>query len=151
VTYMPGQPEALTALAALEALVDTQPLTAPQAQGDVFVLPWPASTTPSWRTQEVDAATPIPAAGITIDPAGSHTLLPEVADPAPSYHPTGKGYSLGTLVVPPGSAARLSHALAGVRHDDLLIGPGVYNLRQQRAYTGPSTGSRRTRTAPAPD
>lgn len=139
-------PAGVDALATVEQLIDAPPITAPQAQGDVGILPWPPETAPAWRGQEIDACTPMTMGGVRLTPDGSHWLLPERLAPEPiGWHETRKGYTLGTLVVPPAAAARLSHR----RHGDLLIGPGVYVLRQQRAYTG--TRTRRHHTTPASD
>lgn len=125
----------------VRALVDAPPLTAPQAQGDVFVLPWLDTTTPAMRAERVDAAGLVTSGGVAVTADGSHVLLdenlrPDGAGPRIRYADVGKGHTLGTLVVEPGAVARLSHR----EHGDLLIGPGVYVLHQQRRWT--PTGQR---------
>lgn len=119
------------------ALVDIPPLTAPQAQGDVIVLPWLDTTSPSLREQRVDAATEIDRKGCIVTEDGSHVLLPNTLHgPAGvRYGHVTKGHTLGTLVVEPGHAARLSHR----EHGDLLIGPGVYVLHEQRRWRNYTT------------
>lgn len=121
------------ALDRLDAELDTPTLAAPQAQGDVIVLPWPETTAPSWRAEEYDKARTIPDAGLPVEgTGGSHWLLPaDLTAPRPRYHLALKGNRLGTLVVPPHGAARLSHT----EHPDLLIGPGMYVIQQQRRWT----------------
>jgi hypothetical protein len=118
------------------ALLDVPPLTAAQAQGDVFVLPWLETTTPQIRVERADAATEIDPAGCAVTDDGSHLLLPNtMADrPGVRYAHVGRGNTLGTLVVDAGHAARLSHR----EHGDLLIGPGVYVLHRQRRWQSPA-------------
>jgi hypothetical protein len=120
----------------LRALLDVPPLTAAQAQGDVFVLPWLETTTPQIRVERADAATEIDPAGCAVTDDGSHLLLPNtMADrPGVRYAHVGRGNTLGTLVVDAGHAARLSHR----EHGDLLIGPGVYVLHRQRRWQSPA-------------
>jgi hypothetical protein len=121
---------------ALEDLIDVPPITEPQAQGDVFVVPWPPTTAPAMRAEREAAAALIPSEGCPIEPTRSHILLPvdlpaDGHGPRPRYIQLDKGNTLGVLVVEPGSAARLSHP----QHPDLLIGPGVYALHAQRRWT----------------
>jgi hypothetical protein len=97
----------------------------PQAQGDVIVLPWPPFMAPHVRALHTATTTPIGRRGVIVHP--SHTLLPEAAPVFWSWWP-GDGPTLGTLVVPDGSVARLAHG----EHADLRIGPGVYAVRRQR-------------------
>jgi hypothetical protein len=125
-----------SALAALEELIDVPPLTAPQAQGDVIILPWPPTSNPYFRGPSIDAAALIPAEGVAIEPTRSHILLPvdlpaDGSGPRPRYAQLDVGHTLGVLVVEEGAAARLSHH----EHGDLLIGPGVYALHRQQRWT----------------
>lgn len=116
----------------LRALLDVPPLTAAQAQGDVFVLPWLETTIPKIRAERAAATTEIDPAGCAVTDDGSHVLLPNTLRDRPGvrYGRVGKGNTLGTLVVDDGHAARLSHR----EHGDLLIGPGVYVLHRQRRW-----------------
>lgn len=125
-------PDELAVIDAAEMVVDVPPVTDPQAQGDVFVLPWPETTTPSLRADRVDAASDVSSsAGCTVTGDGSHVLFTEPGSRTPPrYCRVDKGLTLGVLVVDAGSAARLSHH----EHGDLLIGPGVYVLHQQRVW-----------------
>jgi hypothetical protein len=97
----------------------------PQAQGDVIVLPWPEFMAPHVRALHTATAVPVGRRGVVVHP--SHTLLPEASPVFWSWWP-GDGPTLGTLVVPDGSVARLAHG----EHADLRIGPAVYAVRGQR-------------------
>jgi hypothetical protein len=112
--------------------------TDPQTQGDVIVLAWLETTVPSWRAQEVDAAAPLPDGGLPVDPGRSHWVLPEPPLGTRAFWNPGRGHRLGTLVVPDGARARLSHT----EHADLLIGPGVYVVRLQRTIPATSRAPR---------
>lgn len=126
-------PDELALLDTVETILDVPPITEPQVQGDVFVLPWLETTTPSLRADRVDAAVCLAVGGSPVTGDGSHVLLTEPGSRTPPrYLRVGKGHTLGTLVVDAGSAARLSHH----EHGDLLIGPGVYVLHQQRVWQG---------------
>lgn len=127
----------------LDRLAEEVPaLTAPQAQGDLMVLPWPPATSTSWRNNELDAAAPLPIAGVEVHP--SHWLIPEAGVPA--WNVAASGSRIGTLHVPNGACARLAHD----DHGDLRIGPGVYALiRQRRHVVEPVT--RRVRELPVLD
>lgn len=122
------------ALTDAAALLDAPPITEPQAQGDVFVLPWPADTNRHLRERRAAAATPVPPAGTTVDPisAPRHDITPTALGDPPRYLPVADtSHTLGVLVVPDGAAATLAHP----EHPDLHIGPGVYILHGQRAWT----------------
>lgn len=121
-------------LTALEELIDAPPITAPQAQGDVMILPWPPTTAPAWRGQEIDASAALPTAAVAVTPDGSHIAATDTLTPRARWTERRKGNALGTLVVPPGAVARLAHR----EHPDLLIGPGVYILQTQRRWQAPA-------------
>ncbi|HET9655406.1 MAG TPA: hypothetical protein VFP72_08630 [Kineosporiaceae bacterium] len=104
---------------------DPVPSAGPQAQGDVIVLPWPDFMSPHVRFLHTASAAPVGRAGLVLlDP---HTLIAEHGGVFWSWWPD-TGPTLGTLVVPAGTVARLGHDT----HRDLRIAPGVYALRRQR-------------------
>lgn len=104
---------------------DPAPSGGPQAQGDVIVLPWLDFMSPHLRDLHILATVPVGRRGVLVHP--THVLLPEGAAVFWSWWPGG-GPTLGTLVVPDTSIARLAHG----EHADLRIGPGVYAVRRQR-------------------
>jgi hypothetical protein len=136
--WPPADDPAVGVLAALEDIIDVPPITAPQAQGDVLVLPWIPATAPAMRAERIAETALVPYDGVAVTPDRSHVLLPEGmtaasdgSGPRIRYADVHKGNTLGTLVVEDGAAARLSHR----EHPDLLIGPGVYVLHSQRRWT----------------
>lgn len=108
-------------------VVDLDPVASagPQAQGDVIVLPWPEFMAPHVRYLHTASAGPVPFRGLVL--ADPHVLLAEDERVFWSWWPD-PGPTLGTLVVPDGSVARLAHD----HHGDLRIAPGVYTIRRQR-------------------
>lgn len=133
----------LAALDAVRDLIDAPPLTSPQAQGDVMVLPWPPSTTPAIRAERVAAASLVPYDGCAVTTDRSHVLMParlpeDGSGPRIRYVQLDKGNTIGVLVVEDGTAARLTHR----GHADLMIGPGVYVLHRQRRWTAPRSNPR---------
>lgn len=104
---------------------DPAPSAGPQAQGDLIVLPWPDFMSPHVRFLHTASAQPVPVRGLVLlDP---HTLIAESGGVFWSWWPD-TGPTLGTLVVPAGTVARLGHDT----HRDLRIAPGVYAVRRQR-------------------
>jgi hypothetical protein len=108
------------------ALIEPVASCWPQAQGDVIVLPWLDFMSPHIRYLHTAASAPVTGRGVVVHP--SHVLLPEVAPVFWSWWPDPASPTLGTLVVPDCSVARLAHG----EHADLRIGPGVYAVRRQR-------------------
>jgi hypothetical protein len=104
---------------------DGPPLCGPQAQGDVIVLPWMDCMRPDIRAAHALTARPIGRRGLVVHP--THALRADVGTVWWAWWP-GQSSTLGTLVVPDGAVARLSHP----EHGDLRIGPGVYAVRRQR-------------------
>jgi hypothetical protein len=100
-------------------------LYGPQAQGDVIVLPWLDFMRPDLRAAHAATARPIGSRGLVVHP--THALRADVGTVWWAWWP-GQSSTLGTLVVPDGAVARLSHP----EHGDLRIGPGVYVVRRQR-------------------
>jgi hypothetical protein len=100
-------------------------LCLPQAQGDVIVLPWLDFMSPHIRALHTATAVPVGRGGLVVHP--THVLVPEGAAVFWAWWP-GDGPTLGTLVVPDASVARLAHD----EHADLRIGPGVYAVRRLR-------------------
>lgn len=140
VTHVEGEPADAARSAVLDevrGIFDAPALTDPQVQGDVFVVPWPERTLPKLRAERVNDARGIDSRGRAVTDDGSHVLLPEPGSLTPpryvhvgKEHTRGTGHTLGTLIVDPGSVARLAHD----EHDDLLIGPGVYALHRQLVW-----------------
>jgi hypothetical protein len=115
----------------IAAVLDAPTLTAPQAQGDLMILPWPTTTAPGWRQREAGYAMPLPTAGVAV--LASHHVIPltTTAQAVPALAPgRGSGQTLGTLFVPDGCSVLISHD----EHEDLRVGPGVYVLRRQRRF-----------------
>jgi len=103
----------------------------PQAQGDLLVIPWPATTATQERVLACAKATPVGPQGISVvEGQGGNTHL--LVDPDRAgvlWAPNAAGaQTVGTVVVPPGTVAYLDHA----EHGRNAIGPGVYVIRRQR-------------------
>lgn len=116
-------------LAALDHDLDPTPVSdVPQAQGDLLVIPWPATTASRQRAAEVSAATTVlsPEAVVRGQGGNVHTLV----DPdgcGVRWHPTD-GQTVGTVIVPEGGRACLDH----LEHGRIAIGAGVFVIRRQR-------------------
>ena len=98
-----------------------------QRQGDIAIYPTPARDTKNLQ--------PIPAEGVIVvrgeNGGNTHTLLADInsgvlisMNPSPSVN----DLVLGTLVVPEGKVAYLSHP----EHGFNAIGEGTYNIKRQR-------------------
>lgn len=124
-------PEPLPAALAgvIAGALDPAPTDGTQAQGDVLVVPWETFMSPEVRHRYVRASRPLPRAGVRL--LGSHLLLTDTGTRPARWLPArGGGPGLGTLVVPAGTLARLSHE----EHAALRVGPGVYAVRRQRIH-----------------
>lgn len=121
----------VTAHASIETIagLDIPVFAGPQAQGDLIILPWPASTSPTRRAKAAAAAKPVthPVVVQTGQGGHDHTLSPA---PGVAWHsyPGSEPQTLGVLVVDGGAVAVLGH----IEHGDTHIGPGVYVIRRQR-------------------
>jgi hypothetical protein len=93
--------------------------------GDVIVLPWLDFMRPDIRAAHAATARPLGPRGLVVHP--THALRADVGTVWWAWWP-GQSSTLGTLVVPDGAVARMSHP----EHGDLRIGPGVYAVRRQR-------------------
>ena len=110
----------------LDRDADIPVVTTSACQGDVSVL----------RVTTAPAATPVPADGVAVvrgeNGGHAHALFgdgPAFWDPA---RPRPESLALGTLTVPDGSHALLSHP----EHGGLLIAPGTYQVGRQREFAG---------------
>jgi hypothetical protein len=109
-----------------------------QRQGDLLILS---------RPHLLAARTPIPTAGVTVVSAESsarntHSL--HSWDGVGCFYDTRPdGLVLGVLTVPPGSTAYLVHT---EEHGANGFGPGTYEIRRQREFTGASRTSEAWRT-----
>jgi len=107
-------------LAHLDREVDVPVLTAPQAQGDLIVLP-------SRRKYDGQA---VPAEGIPVvrgeNGGNTHTLL--AGGPGVLWMASRTLPDLGVVHVPSGSTAYLAHP----EHGYTGIGEGTYTIRRQR-------------------
>lgn len=121
----------LDTLGILDAQIEVPVLTGlPQRQGDLIILP---------RPNKPAATTPIPRPGVQVvraeASANTHSLHSwdgptsyfDVCDPGPT------GLVLGVLTVPDGATAYLVHS---EEHGANAFGPGTYELRRQREYSG---------------
>ena len=109
-------------LAHLDRQADVPVVSAQACQGDVSIL----------RVTTAPAADPMPA-GVLVLPAvaspNEHTLHPHGPCFWAPHEPTAPGdVMLGTLTVPEGSEAYLSHQ----EHGALIIAPGTYRVGRQR-------------------
>lgn len=102
--------------------------TRPQAQGDIYLQPWPAAQAAAARVAALRAVTDLPRAGVDLLGDGRHVLVPDGPKVAWGGQRSASGLTLGTLVVGDDCAAILSHPV----HGDLRIGRGVYVVRRQR-------------------
>jgi len=115
----------LALLEHLDRTVTVPVISHAAAQGDVSIL----------RVTTGAATIPMPAAGVPVvrGEDGGHTHLLLGADcywtPADG---TTESTLLGTLTVPDGEQALLSHP----EHGALLIEPGTYRIGRQREYAG---------------
>lgn len=104
----------------LDRQVDIPVLSAPQAQGDVIILPSKAKA----------AVTPVPEAGVPVVEGGpgghTHRLLAE--GPVLFDWVTRRGQDVGLLTVLGGAVAYLAHP----EHGYAGIAPGTYVIRRQR-------------------
>lgn len=108
--------------------LDIPVLSGPQAQGDLIILPWPQTTSPTRRAKETMAAKLVtgPIVVQTGQGGHDHTLSPA---PGVAWHGYQAGsQTLGVLTVADGAVAVLGH----IEHGDTYIGPGVYVIRRQR-------------------
>jgi hypothetical protein len=105
-----------------------------QTQGDLLVLPWPATDAPAARVAALHAVTDLPARGVDLLRDGRHVLVPLGPRVAWGGQRSASGVTLGTLAVGADSVAVLSHPV----HGDLRIGRGVYVIRRQRFITAPT-------------
>ena len=116
-----AQLAAVTVLDHLDAQVDVPVLTDPQAQGDLIVIPGPATPV---------ATTPVPAAGVPVvrgeNGGNTHLLIGD--GPVHFDDGTAGAQTLGVLTVPDRSTAYLIHP----EHGATGIGAGTYVVRRQR-------------------
>lgn len=118
-------------LAALDIELDPVPTVgAPEAQGDLLVIPWPEDVAPAQRARDVAAAKPVTSPVTVVRGQGGNTHL--LVDPdgcGIAWHDyPGDGQTRGVLVVPADGRACLDHA----EHGRSAVGPGVYVIRRQR-------------------
>lgn len=103
----------------------------PQAQGDLFIRPWPETTASRQRLADVAKARPVGPKGISVvegQGGNVHLLVdPDSAGVLWGPYPDGS-QTVGVVVVPAGAVAFLDHA----EHGRNAIGAGVYVIRRQR-------------------
>ncbi len=105
----------------LDRAADVPVVTRAAAQGDVSIL-----------ATDISATTPLPPAGVVVvrgeNGGHTHSLHGDVFfDASPDA-----GLALGTLTVPVGKEALMSHP----EHGALLIAPGSYRIGRQREWAG---------------
>ncbi len=118
-------------LQALDFELDPVPTVgAPEAQGDLLVIPWPADVSPARRARDVASAKPVTAPVTVVRGQGGNTHLlvdPDSCGIAWHEYP-GDSQTRGVLVVPAGGRACLDH----VEHGRSAVGEGVWVIRRQR-------------------
>lgn len=114
-----------------ESISPTVVTDAPQAQGDLIILPWPADLSPQRRAADIAVAKPVGVDGVSVvrgQGGNVHLLVdPDRAGVLWAPYPDG-AQSVGVVVVPDGAVAYLDHA----EHGRNAIGGGVYVVRRQR-------------------
>lgn len=118
-------------LADLDFDLSPAPVTdAPQAQGDLIVIPWPNDVAAARRAEDVAAAKPVVRPEIVVRGNGGneHTLV-DPGNAGVTWHAYRDGsQTVGVVVVPDGATACMDHR----EHGRLAIGPGVFVIRRQR-------------------
>jgi hypothetical protein len=110
----------------LDRAAEIPVVTTSACQGDVSIL----------RVTTGAAVTPVPADGVAVvrgeDGGHTHALFGDGPVSWDAAEPVPGSLVLGTLTVPEGSHALLSHP----EHGGLLVAPGTYRVGRQREFGG---------------
>jgi hypothetical protein len=118
-------------LAALDVDLDPAPtVDAPEAQGDLLLIPWDAGTAPAKRAADVAAARPVVSPVSVVEGRGGNThwlVDPDGCGILWNPYPDS-GQTVGVLVVPADGRACMDH----MEHGRSAVGSGVWVIRRQR-------------------